>query len=102
MEQLLEQEPRLQGLFCVTDVLATGALFECMRRGWPVPHRLGVMGFGNYEIAAEVPPGLTTVHTPGDKIGKAAANIIVSRVEGLPSAEPLIDVGYSLVVRASV
>jgi LacI family transcriptional regulator, gluconate utilization system Gnt-I transcriptional repressor len=102
MEQLLEREPQLEGLFCVTDVLATGALFECMRRGWPVPQRFGVMGFGDYEIAAEVPPGLTTVHTPGDKIGEAAANMIVSRVEGLPTGAPVVDVGYSLTIRGSV
>ena len=102
LDQLLEREPKLEGLFCFHDVLATGVLFDCMRRGWEVPGRFGVVGFGDYEIAAEVPPGLTTVHTPGDEIGQTAANMIIARVEGDAMAASVVDLGYTLAVRGSV
>jgi LacI family gluconate utilization system Gnt-I transcriptional repressor len=94
-------EPNLQGVFCFTDVLAAGVMFECMRKGLRVPQDLAVVGYGDYEIAAELPPGLTTVHTPGDLIGEHAARMIISRCRGDAKESKLVDVGYSIVVRGS-
>jgi LacI family gluconate utilization system Gnt-I transcriptional repressor len=101
LEQLLEIEPQLEGVFCFTDVLAAGVMFECMRRGWNVPERLSVVGYGDYEIAAELSPGLTTVHTPGDLIGQQAAQLIMARYNGASEERKVIDVGYDIVVRGS-
>jgi LacI family gluconate utilization system Gnt-I transcriptional repressor len=101
LEQLLEIEPQLEGVFCFTDVLAAGVMFECMRRGWNVPERLSVVGYGDYEIAAELSPGLTTVHTPGDLIGQQAAQLIMARCNGASEERKVIDVGYDIVVRGS-
>lgn len=101
LEQLIAREPELEGIFCFTDVLAAGVIFECMRRGWSVPDRLAVVGYGDYEIAAELPPGLTTVHTPGDRIGEEAARMIIARCTGVPIERSIVDVGYSIVRRGS-
>ena len=101
LEQLITREPNLEGIFCFTDVLAAGVIFECMRRGWSVPDRLAVVGYGDYEIAAELPPGLTTVHTPGDRIGEEAARMIVARCTGAPVEHSTVDVGYTIVRRSS-
>ncbi|MCS3468957.1 LacI family gluconate utilization system Gnt-I transcriptional repressor [Pseudomonas sp. JUb42] len=101
LEKLLEIEPQLEGVFCFTDVLAAGVMFECMRRGWNVPERLSVVGYGDYEIAAELSPGLTTVHTPGDLIGQQAAQLIMARCNGASEERKVIDVGYDIVVRGS-
>ena len=32
---------------CTSDHLAFGAIMECRRRGWPIPDRIGIAGFGN-------------------------------------------------------
>ena len=101
LEQLIAYEPELEGVFCFTDVLAAGVVFECMRRGWTVPDRLAVVGYGDYEIAAQLPPGLTTVHTPGDRIGQEAARMIIARCTGATIDQPTVDVGYSIVRRGS-
>lgn len=101
LEQLIEIEPQLEGVFCFTDVLAAGVMFECMRRGWNVPERLSVVGYGDYEIAAELSPGLTTVHIPGDLIGQQAAQLIMARCNGASEERKVIDVGYDIVVRGS-
>lgn len=101
LSKLLEQEPNLQGVFCFTDVLAAGVIFDCMRRGWSVPDRLAVVGYGDYEIAAELPPGLTTILTPGDRIGETAAQMIIARCEEAAIDSKIIDVGYGVVVRGS-
>lgn len=101
LERLQAIEPNLEGVFCFTDILAAGIMFECMRKGLRVPQDLAVVGYGDYEIAAELPPGLTTVHTPGDLIGEHAARMIMARCRGDAQASKLVDVGYSIVMRGS-
>jgi len=39
---------------------------------------LAFVGYGDYEIAAELPPDLTTIHTPGDRIGEVAARMVIA------------------------
>jgi LacI family gluconate utilization system Gnt-I transcriptional repressor len=101
LDHLLELEPALEGVFCFTDVLAAGVMFECMRKGWDIPDRLSIVGYGDYEIAAQLSPGLTTVHTPGDIIGERAAQLILNRCNGAVQENKIVDVGYDLVIRGS-
>jgi LacI family gluconate utilization system Gnt-I transcriptional repressor len=86
---------------CASDLLAVGVIFEAQRRGLSVPADVAVAGFGDFELAAEVPPGLTTVRTHGYKMGWAAAEMLLARIEGKPVSEPVRNVGYTLVPRAS-
>jgi LacI family gluconate utilization system Gnt-I transcriptional repressor len=102
LEALLAQEPKLDGMFCVTDILAAGAVFECARRGWSVPGRLGIAGYGDYDIASELSPKLTTVSTPSYEMGVAAADMLVNRLSGSGARERVREVGYSLAVRDSL
>ncbi len=91
----------IDALVCCNDVPAVGALFECQTRGWTVPDRIAVAGFGDYEIAAEVPPGLTTVRSHAFDMGWQAAAMLLDRLDGTGSAETMRDVGFELVVRGS-
>jgi len=102
LEALLAKEPKLDGLFCATDILAAGAIFECARRRWSVPGRLGIAGYGDYEIASELTPKLTTVSTPGYEMGVAAADMLVEKLAGDAPRERVRDVGYALALRDSV
>ena len=101
LENLLTREPGLEALFCVTDVFAAGAMFECARRGWEVPGRFAVSGFGDYEIAREFPVGLTTIRTHGYDIGAAVARLLRDRLDGRLTGPASVDVGFELVVRGS-
>lgn len=47
-----------------SDLLAAGALLACLRQGIAVPQALAVMGLGDYEVASELNPGLTTIAVP--------------------------------------
>lgn len=80
---------------------AIGVIFEAQRRGLKVPDDLAVAGFGDFEIAAEIPPGLTTIRTHGYQMGWAAADMLIARIEGRALDTPVRDVGYSLVSRGS-
>ncbi|MEC5342281.1 LacI family DNA-binding transcriptional regulator [Brenneria populi] len=102
LRSLIAQSPDLDGIFCMTDILAVGALFECQRLGLSVPRRLSVMGYGDYDIAPQIPPGLSTIHTPGDEIGRAAATLLLNRLDRRPDAKRFHRVNYHLVYRCSV
>lgn len=102
LAELITQDAKLEGVFCYTDVLAAGVVFDCTRRKWPIPDRLAVVGYGDYEIAAELSPGLTTVRTPGDKIGREAARMLIARYSDQKLGEKIVDVGYNIVQRGSV
>lgn len=102
LEGLVMREPSLEALFCVTDVVAVGALLDCMRRGWAVPDRLAIAGYGNYEIGGQIPPGLATIDSRSYEIGWSAAALIAEKVETGTCQMPHRDIGYGLVMRGSV
>ena len=58
-------------------------------------------GFGDLAFAETVSPALTTVRIDGTRIGQTAARLIVDRAEGRAVAEPVVDIGFSIVQRDS-
>jgi LacI family gluconate utilization system Gnt-I transcriptional repressor len=98
---LLRQDPRLEAVCCSSDQLAQGVIVEALARGLRVPEDLAVCGFGDADFAAHMEPALTTVHVDGAAIGRTAARLIVDRCDGQTAAEPIVDVGFRIVERAS-
>lgn len=98
---VLAVAPDVDGVFCSSDLLALGVTTEARVRGLDVPGRLGVVGFGDLEFAAALAPSLTTVHIKGAAIGRQAAQFIVDRAEGRAVAQPIVDIGFHIVERAS-
>ncbi len=82
LDIVLGTDPMVDAVFFSADSLALSALLECMRRGVRVPEQLAICGFGDYELSNAVTPALTTVGIPTGQIGEAAANLILSRIEG--------------------
>ena len=101
LRKLQEASSDIDAVLCASDILAVGVLFECQRQGVRIPDQLAVAGFGDFEIAAEVPPGLTTIRTHGYQIGWNAAEMLVTRINQPRAEIPLRDVGYELVIRGS-
>jgi LacI family gluconate utilization system Gnt-I transcriptional repressor len=92
----------LDAVFCSSDLLALGVMTEAQARGISVPGQLGIIGFGDLEIAADLNPALTTVRIDGKAIGRQAARFIVDGAEGRPIEQRIVDLGFSIVDRASV
>ena len=101
LADLLARRPDIDGVFCSSDVLALGVITEAQARGIPVPDRLAVFGFGDIGFARDTCPALTTIRVDGTGIGRQAARFIIDRAEGRPVEERVVDVGFSIVQRAS-
>ena len=100
--QLLQRAPDLDAIFCGSDLLALGVLTQAQVLGIAVPERFGVIGFGDLEYAADLHPALTSVRVDGVAIGRQAAQFIVDRAEGREVTQRVVDVGFSIIERASV
>lgn len=98
---ILEQYPDADAIFFSSDVFASGALLECTRRGIAVPKQLAIAGFGDFEIAKNLVPSLTTVSVHAAQIGQNAAELLLARMENNPIDNKCIDVGFELIFRQS-
>jgi LacI family transcriptional regulator, gluconate utilization system Gnt-I transcriptional repressor len=78
--QALQRWPEVQVLVCVSDHAAFGALAECQRRGWAVPQRLAIAGFGGFEVGTACHPQLSTVVVDGAGIGQAAGDLLARAI----------------------
>lgn len=98
---LLAQQPDTDAVFCSSDLLALGIMTEAQARGMAVPRDLAVIGFGDLEFSADLQPALSSVRIDGVAIGRQAAQFIVERAEGREVAEPVVDIGFSILERES-
>lgn len=101
LAELLRRETALDAVSCSSDLLALGVLTEAHARGVAVPGSLAVIGFGNLPFAAGVIPSLTTVHIDGVRIGRTAAELIISRAAGETVKHSHVDVSFSIIPRDS-
>lgn len=89
VQQLLQQWPEVDAVVCVSDLSAFGALTACQRLGWPVPQRIAIAGFGDFEVAKNCHPRLTTVAVDCAAIGQAAAELLLRAIAALRSGQRL-------------
>jgi len=101
MSELLARAPDADAVFCNNDDLAVGVLFEAQRRRLAVPQQFGICGFNDLEIMAVANPGLTSVRTHREEMGRKAMRMLIDRIGGKHVEPQLIDLGYELVARES-
>ncbi len=65
-------------IVCGNDVLALGALFECLSRGVRVPEQCSITGFDDSELASHVSPPLTTIRVPSEEMGRRAGEYLLA------------------------
>jgi LacI family transcriptional regulator len=100
LQRAMRLVPRPTALICGNDVLAQGALIEAHALGIDVPRLLSITGFDDMELAAQTPPGLTTIRIPTAEIGRRVARHLLARIDGA-EAERCTELEVELVVRGS-
>ena len=95
-EQLLSSSPKLRAIYYLDDAMAVGGLMLCQQRGLKIPGDVAIAGFGGLDIGSVLPSRLTTTSVKRLRIGKLAAENLVSRLDGKP-VDACLDVGFELV-----
>lgn len=79
--EFLSRETIPKAIFAVNDPVAIGIYNEMKRNGLEIPRDVALVGFGNVKLSSYLNPPLTTVIQSPYKIGKAAAGMLLRRIE---------------------
>jgi LacI family transcriptional regulator len=100
MQKILKRKKRPTAVLATNDVMAVGAMMACRNAGVKIPEDISITGIDNTDLGATQVPGLTSVRTPIVEIGTAAAEQLISRLEGKEFARNQA-LGFEVVVRGS-
>jgi len=101
VEKLLSLAVPPEAIFCITDLIALGAIRELQSRGLKVPADIAVVGFNDIPEAACCNPPLTTVAAPARELGAESFSRLFLLINGSPLPEPGEPLPTRLIVRES-
>jgi LacI family transcriptional regulator len=82
---------KVTAVFCATDAIAEEVYKVATDMGLSIPGALSVIGFGNVDFGSRLIPQLSTVRHQPYRIGKAAARLVIERIEGTGRAKRRIE-----------
>jgi LacI family transcriptional regulator len=88
-------------VFAHNDSIAVGARVVLGQYGLAVPTDISLIGYNNGPLTDYLSPPLTTIRLPGYELGRLAAEMVVSLIEGAGTSAESVSVAPGLVVRAS-
>lgn len=98
---LLEQPKAVDGIVCCNDASALFALEALKKAGVRVPEDIALVGFDDIPEAALSEPPLTTVRQPMLELGRAAAGLLLRRLEDKNVAPEKKVLPVELIIRGS-
>ncbi len=103
--ELIERFPGVDAVVCVHDLAAFGALMECRRRGWDVPGRCAIAGFGDFEVSRYSAPRITTIQVDAYALGRMAGGMLLDSIrsarQGRATAARHVTIPFSIEERES-
>ena len=82
MRRVLEKGSEVDGVFCVNDLCAAGAMEAIIEAGLRPGKDVAVIGIDDMEISSFAGLSLTSLHQPYEVIARRATNAIADVVEG--------------------
>jgi LacI family transcriptional regulator len=86
-------------IICGNDLIATGVIEECRKRGLQVPEDISVIGFDDIHVAASCNPPLTTIRQNRNALGRCAYVVLNALVHHIAISKTLLR--PELIVRKS-
>ena len=104
MKELLACCPDLDGVVCVTDTVAFGAMRVLKQAGKRVGVDVSLAGVGDSWAGSVTDPGLTTVQFYQMQVGEEVARMLLQMLDEKEAGGPLrqITLGYRVVERGSI
>ncbi|MEX0447389.1 DNA-binding transcriptional regulator CytR [Xenorhabdus sp. SGI246] len=81
-EILLSLPEPPSAIFCHSDVMAIGAMWQAKKMGLKLPEDLSIVGFDNINMAQYSEPPLTTVAQPCYEIGHNSMLLLLEQLQG--------------------
>lgn len=90
----------IDGLFCITDMVALGAIRFFKEQKIDIPNEISVIGFSNTMVGNLVYPSLSTIDQKASKIGSEAMRLFLSEEKMLKTENRLED--QSLILKTTL
>lgn len=88
-------------VFAGDDNIALGVANALMEAGIRVPDQVAIVGYDDQHISSKLRPHLTTIRQPADRIGLAAADMLLKRMDGTMKRGANVRIDPELIVRES-
>ncbi|EJL6719161.1 substrate-binding domain-containing protein [Vibrio alginolyticus] len=89
-------------IFVSNDMMAMGVINAANELDIKVPEDLSIIGYDDIHIAKFMSPSLTTIHQPKYRLGQAAVETLVRRLDDKSNDAQVVQLEPTLVVRNSV
>ncbi|MFN3801953.1 LacI family DNA-binding transcriptional regulator [Belliella pelovolcani] len=101
-KEMMEGKNPPDAIFCITDVVAFGAMKYLKEKGIAIPEEVGLVGFSNWMVSRVMSPQLTTVNQHGFQMGVEAAKLLLDMIKNQDIAYQETKIlKTELIVRAS-
>jgi len=93
MSVLLQNHPKITGVWAQNDVMAAGAMKELHHRGMKVPEDFSVIGMDDISLASMITPALTTIRQPFKAMSETAIELILLQKRGqhIPNTKVVLE-----------
>lgn len=89
-------------IFVSNDMMAMGVINAANELNIKVPEQISIIGYDDIHIAKFMSPSLTTIHQPKYRLGQAAVETLVRRLDDKSNEAQVVQLEPALVVRNSV
>jgi LacI family transcriptional regulator len=101
-KELMEGPNPPDAIFCITDLVALGAMKYLKSSGYDVPGQVGLIGFSNWMLSEYVSPNLSSVDQHGFAMGQKAAELLFGLIKNHEiGADIVVELKTELVIRES-
>lgn len=89
-------------IFCISDLLAAGAIKRALTTGYKVGEDISICGFDNIQLSSLYTPGITTIEQPCFEIGRTVVSELIYNITHTKHANKRFVLDYKLIQRSSV
>ncbi|WP_282175800.1 substrate-binding domain-containing protein [Vibrio nereis] len=100
--KMCEKGPLPEAIFVCNDMMAMGVINAANERGIRIPEDLSIIGYDDIHIAKFMTPALTTIHQPKYRLGKAAVEALLNKLDGGETEPQVVQLEPALVERKTV
>jgi len=81
MRALLSRRRRPDAVICYNDLMAFGALAECLDQGVRVPEDISIYGFGDEDLSPHISPGLSTMRVREEALARQTVDTLFNLID---------------------
>ncbi|WP_434999381.1 substrate-binding domain-containing protein [Vibrio scophthalmi] len=100
--RMYQKGPLPSAIFVCNDMMAMGVINAANEKGIAIPEELSIIGYDDIQIAKFMSPSLTTIHQPKYRLGQAAVETLLRKLDKSCDEAQVIQLEPTLVERSSV